>query len=313
MSNGFRAPTLAEERYSGTNVSPSSADVQLPPDSAAAQLAGFAPLKPELSQNYSVGFVAHPIENMQITADAYLINIHDRILVSGFIYGTNTVGGKVITVSQGVLNAIAARGVTLDTGLSYTGISLFANAANTRTQGLEVTANYASDFGEYGHVDWTLGANYNKTQLTNTPPLPLAVQNVAQGQTVFFTKTSAGALTTGTPRYKIILGAYYTYQKFAVNLRETIYGPVSQFSANNAYLNSIGTTGITDLDVSYKVTPMIKVSVGANDLFNQTPPLEPLNAANVPVGGGRVFNVPLGIAPYNQNGGYYYGRVVVTF
>ena len=313
VSNGFRAPTLAEEHYSGTNVSPSSADVQLPPDSAAAQLAGFQPLKPELSQNYSVGFVAHPIDNLQITADAYLINIHDRILVSGFIYGTNTVGGKQVIVSQGVLNAIAARGVTLDTGLSYTGISLFANAANTRTQGLEITANYASDFGDYGHVDWTVGANYNRTQLTNTPPLPLAVQNAAQGQTVFFTKTSAGALTTGTPRYKIILQAYYTYHKFAVNLRETIYGPVSQFSGNNAYLNSIGTTGITDLDVSYKLTPALRVSVGANDLFNQTPPLEPLNAAGVPVGGGRVFNVPLGIAPYNQNGGYYYGRVVVSF
>ena len=156
VSNGFRAPTLAEERYSGTNVSPSSADVQLPPNSAAAQLAGFQPLKPELSQNYSVGFVLHPLENLQITADAYQINIHKRILVSGFIYGTNTIGGKIVTISQGVLNAITARGVTLDSGLSYTGISVFANAANTRTDGLEVTANYASDFGDYGHVDWTL-------------------------------------------------------------------------------------------------------------------------------------------------------------
>ena len=62
-STGFRAPTLAEEYYSGTNVSPTFADVQLPPNSAAAQLAGFQPLKPEKSINYSVGFVAHPIEH----------------------------------------------------------------------------------------------------------------------------------------------------------------------------------------------------------------------------------------------------------
>ena len=45
-STGFRAPTLAEEYYSGTNVSPTFADVQLPPNSAAAQLAGFQPRKP---------------------------------------------------------------------------------------------------------------------------------------------------------------------------------------------------------------------------------------------------------------------------
>jgi len=313
VSNGFRAPTLAEEHYSGTNVSPSSADVQLPPNSAAAQLAGFQPLKPELSQNYSIGFVAHPIDNMQVTFDAYQINIHKRILVSGFIYGICCAAANPQVISQGVVNAIANRGVILDTGLSYSGISLFANAANTRTDGFEITANYASDFGDYGHVDWTLGGNYNKTQITKSPPLPAAVQNVAFGQTVFFTKTSAGALTTGTPRYKVILQAYYTYKKFAVNLRETIYGQTSQFSANNVLLETVPVTGITDLDIAYKFTPAIKISVGANDLFNQTPPLEPLNAGGVPVGGGRVFNVPLGIAPYNQNGGYYYGRVVVTF
>ena len=307
VSNGFRAPTLAEERYSGTNVSPYSAEVQLPPNSAAAQLAGFQPLKPELSQNYSVGFVAHPIDNMQITVDAYQINIHNRILVSGFIYGTNTVGGQIVTVSQGVLNAITARGVTLDSGLSYTGIALFANAANTRTDGVELTANYASDFGDYGHVDWTVGANYNKTQITKSPPLPAAVQNPAQGQTTFFTPNSASALTTATPREKVILQAYYTWHKFSANLRETIYGPTRQWSANNTIFEQIGTTGITDIDIGYRITPMIKVDAGANNLFNQTPPLHNI------AGGGRVYNVPYGFAPWGGNGGYYYGRVIVTF
>ena len=307
VSNGFRAPTLAEERYSGTNVSPYSAEVQLPPNSTAAQLAGFQPLKPELSQNYSIGFVAHPIDNLQITVDAYQINIHDRILVSGFIYGTNTIGGQVVTISQGVLNAIKARGVTLDSGLSYTGISLFANAANTRTDGVELTANYASDFGDYGHVDWTVGANYNKTQLTKTPLLPAAVTNAAQGQTTFFTANSASALTTATPREKVILQAYYTWHKFSANLRETIYGPTRQWSANNSIFEQIGTTGITDLDIGYRITPMIKVDAGANNLFNQIPPLHNI------AGGGRVYDVPYGFAPWGGNGGYYYGRVVVSF
>ncbi len=307
VSNGFRAPTLAEERYSGTNVSPYSAEVQLPPNSAAAQLAGFQPLKPELSQNYSVGFVAHPIDNLQVTVDAYQINIHNRILVSGFIYGTNTINGQIVTISQGVLNAIAARGVTLDTGLSYTGIALFANAANTRTDGIELTANYASDFGDYGHVDWTIGANYNKTQLTKTPPLPAQVTNAQYGQTTFFTPNSASALTTATPREKVILQAYYTWHRFSANLRETIYGPTRQWSANNTIFEQIGTTGITDLDFGYRITQAIKVDVGANNLFNQIPPLHDI------AGGGRVYSVPYAFAPWGGNGGYYYGRVVVSF
>ncbi len=313
VSNGFRAPTLAEEHYSGTNVSPFSAEVQLPPNSAAAQFAGFQPLKPELSQNYSVGFVAHPIENLQITVDAYQINIHRRILVSGFIYGTCCTAGSASIISQGVLNAIAQRGVVLDTGLSYTGIATFANAANTRTDGIELTANYASDFGDYGHIDWTVGANYNKTQLTKTPPLPAAVTNLNPppgtigSQSTFFTPNSASALTTATPREKVILQAYYTWHNFSANLRETIYGPTRQFSANNSLFEQLGTTGITDLDLGYRFTPAIKLDVGANNLFDKIPTRAPVNA------GGRVHSVPYAFAPYGGNGGYYYGRVVVSF
>jgi iron complex outermembrane receptor protein len=307
VSNGFRAPTLAEEHYSGTNVSPYSADVQLPPNSAAAEGVGFGALKPELSQNYSVGFVTHPIDNLQITLDAYQINIHDRILVSGFLYGTNTIGGNIVTVSQGVLNAITARGVTLDSGLSYTGISIFANSANTRTDGIELTANYASDFGDYGHVDWTIGANYNKTQITKSLLLPTDIQSPQYGQLYYDTENTASALTTATPREKIILQAYYTYHKFSVNLRETIYGHSSQITADTGQLDSIPTTGITDLDVGYRFTSWLKVDAGANNLFNQFPP------RGFSVSGGRVYNVPYDFAPWGGNGGYYYGRVIVSF
>ena len=194
LSTGFRAPTLAEEFYSGTNVSPYSAEVQLPANSAAATYAGFAPLKPEKSDNYSLGFVWKPIPKLQITADFYEIKIKDRILVSGFIYGSQLVftGRQSAAacpsaqsypantngcVSQRVLNSIAVRGVTLDSGLSYAGIAVFANAANTKTDGAEVTANYASDFGDWGHVDWSLGFNYNKTDVTKLKNLPTLDQN----------------------------------------------------------------------------------------------------------------------------------------
>jgi iron complex outermembrane receptor protein len=312
VSTGFRAPTLAEEHYSGTNVSPYSAEVQLPPNSSAAALVGFGNLQPEKSTNYSVGFVLHPMDNLQVTLDAYEIDLRNRILVSGFLYGTNTVNNSIVTVSQGVLNAIAARGVTLDSGLSYTGISLFANAANTRTDGIELTANYATDFGDYGHVDWSLGANYNKTQITHLAALPAQVTNAAQGQTAFLTANAASALTTANPREKVILQAYWTWHKLSVNLRETVYGPTGQYSPDNAVFFKIATTAITDIDVGYKVNSTLKIDLGANNLLNIQPPATP-TVAGAPVGGGLVFNVPYGFAPYNPNGGYYYGRVTVSF
>lgn len=314
ISTGFRAPTLAEEYYSGTNVSPTSADVQLPPNSPAAKFAGFGPLKPEKSTNYSFGFVAHPAPKLQITADLYQIDVDDRILVSGFIYGTNTIGSQLVTESQGVLDAIIAKGVTLDSGLSYTGISIFANAANTRTQGAEATANYTSDFGEFGHVDWSLGFNYNHTQITKLLPLPSVVANPQYGQTAILSPTALSALTTGTPREKLILQAYWTLDRWNVNLRETVYGPSSELAGNSApfFNEQIPTTGITDIDIGFKLTHALKLDIGANNLFNTLPPKVP-TANGRPVSGALVYDVPYLFSPWGVNGGYYYGRVTFSF
>ena len=59
--HGFRAPTLAEAYYSATNVGPTTAFVQMPPNAPATALLGLgAGLQPEKSTNYSVGFVFRP-------------------------------------------------------------------------------------------------------------------------------------------------------------------------------------------------------------------------------------------------------------
>jgi iron complex outermembrane receptor protein len=132
--------------------------------------------------------------------------------------------------------------------------------------------------------------------------------------TAFLTPNASSALTTATPREKVILQANWTWQKLTVNLRETIYGPTSQYTATaTPVLLSIGTTGITDLNIGYTFTPWLRLDVGADDLFNQIPPRVPVGANGKPVDGGRVFHVPYGFAPWNQNGGYYYGRITVNF
>ncbi|CAN5188843.1 TonB-dependent receptor [soil metagenome] len=318
-STGFRAPTLAEEYYSATNVAPTFAVVQLPANSAAAKQIGFPDLKPEKSTNFSGGFVLHPIDHLQVTIDAYQITIKKRIIGTGVLIGQD--GSTVI--SQNVLNAIAAHGNVLDpTGLSYVGVSVFTNAAKTRTQGVEVVANYASDFGDMGHVDWSAAVNYNKTEIKDIAPLPSQVVNVGYGQTDLLGALARSYLETATPRFKTVLGAYWTLSKFSVNLRETVYGKTSEIVSGNGTGNGgvtakIGVKAITDLDVGYALTPSIKLSAGANNLFNKKAPLMPNvsdGAGGVkPADGSNVYNSPLGFSPYGINGGYYYGRVTLTF
>jgi iron complex outermembrane receptor protein len=326
ISTGFRAPTLQEEFYSGTNVAPTSAFVQLPPNSAAAASAGFAPLKPEISSNYSAGVVFHPMPRLQITADYYLIDLRDRVVPSGNIVGfdagcTTAAAGCATPglVSAGVVNAVAKQGVTLDSGLTYAGIQLFNNGANTKTQGLEATATYASDFGDFGHVDWSIGFNYNDTTITSLKALPAADVNTAYGQTSILSANEISALLTGAPKEKAILSAVWSLRKFTVNLREEVYGSSSEYQSFNgtgsgAGANDlvVGATGITDLDIGYKVTPQLKVNIGANNLFDQRPE-DVRTIDNRPSDSNNVYGEPAQFSPYGINGGYYYGRVTYTF
>ena len=330
ISTGFRAPTLQEEFYSGTNVSPSSADVQLPANSPAAVLAGFQPLKPEQSSNYSAGVVVKPLPKLQITADAYFIDLRDRILGSGFIFGSEEgcgpAGGCAVpnVVSQGVLDAITAKGVTLDTGLSYAGLSIFNNAANTKTSGFEATATYASDFGDWGHVDWSIGFNYNNTTISRLDPLPAAVTNTAFGQVAILTPAALSGLISGAPKEKAILGATWTYHAFTVNLREEVYGSSHELisfdgsgAGDGATNLEVGATGITDLDIGYKITPNLRLNIGANNLFDQRPanvPTVPNGSGGFrPADGNNVFGEPAQFSPYGINGGYYYGKLTFNF
>lgn len=327
IANGFRAPTLAEEFYSSVNVGPGSAFGQFPPNSPAAAALGFGKLQPEKSTNYSAGIVAHPIDNLQITIDAYQIKLKKRIVPSAAIFGfDSSYGSNGGVVSQAVLNALVARGISLADATSYSGINIFTNGADTRTRGVETTIDYASDFGDAGRVNWTLGFNYNTTKLLKVYPLPAAVTNTGYGQTSLLDLNSMTGLTTATPKVKVIANALWNVGKFSLNVREAVYGSTSQavsFSGSGygsgATLLRIGTTAITDLNVGYKFTPAIRLDLGANNVFNKKAPTVPILAdANDggrlrPADGGRVLSAPITFTPWGINGGYYYARATFTF
>jgi iron complex outermembrane receptor protein len=331
VSTGFRAPTLAEEYYSSTNVGPTSIFAQIPSDSTAAQALGFPALKPERATNISAGFVAHPASKLQITADYYYIALRNRIVGSGSIYGYSSgynPGGCTATgtgatpicgvVSQTVLNSLAARGIVAQSGseaLTSEGLNLFANGANTHTNGVEATANYTSDFADGGHASWSLGFNYNTTKATYLANLPASVTNAAFGQVGLLTPTAIDALTTATPKVKTILGALISKGLFSINLRETIYGSVSQRVSGDGVTYTpthIGTSAITDLNVSYKLTSFLRLDAGANNLLNMKAPTMP-NLGGSPADGGHVFDAPLAITPWGIDGGYYYAKATFTF
>ncbi|MDB5754777.1 MAG: TonB-dependent receptor, partial [Massilia sp.] len=308
VSSGFRAPTMAEQYYSSTNVSPSSAFVQLPPNSVGAALVGVNGLKPEKSQNYSVGMVLHPTPKMVVTADAYVINIRDRIVGSSSLYGS----GAAVN-SPAVVAAIKANGNVLDPTVTQTGINIFTNAANTRNTGAELVLTYASNYGDMGRVDWSVAGNYNKVEVTkiNQAPTQLLPQ-------VLLNVGAIASLESSSPKARLNLGALWKKGDWTVNLRESVYGPSSGYTTVNGSLyfkNEIKTKATTDLEISNRLTKSLTLAIGANNLFNQYPDRNnpDLIAAQTAAQNTGAVNQYPSFSPIGINGGYYYGRLTYSF
>ena len=303
ISNGFRAPTLAEENYSSLNVSPTGASGILATTSKGAQSIGAVPLKAERSTNASAGIVLQPLSNLSVTADVYQINIRDRIVGAG---------GETGAAAE---TAIALTGASLPVGIQTNDISAyyFANGASTRTQGMDINVNYFTDFRQYGTVTWTAGIDLNRTRLHHNG-------TDAFGKP-FLTAQGISYLTTAAPRSKIILDAFWKIGRFDVNLRQTRYGQTTddvtyedlapaalQFSGSQFAEFKNAPEWLTDLEVGYQITPRLHFAIGANDLFDVKPrrlPLE-LSYLNVAYYDQTSSTVPI-------NGGFYYGRLNIKF
>jgi iron complex outermembrane receptor protein len=309
ISNGFRAPTLAEEFYSSTNVGPTTAFIQLAPNSPAGKLLGLGNgLQPEHSINLSLGAVWRPTPGMNATLDIYQITITNRIVGSGQIIG-NSSGVPVSTI---VNNAILASGNAIDPAVlasGSTGVNVFANGIDTRTRGADLVFDFPVDYG-FAKVDWSIGATYNDTTITKAAGTPAALAAVDPGTGIptneLYDPTAYSDLTSAAPKYIVNLGAVLTMGNLSINLLEKVYGPASEYQnddgdngptgpggtflptdvpscvkkpgtlficpGNFDYFQSrIGVTPITNLDIGYQLKEHLKVSLGAVNLFNKFP------------------------------------------
>ena len=349
ISNGFRAPTLAEEYYTSTNSGPTTAYVQIAPNSPAASVLGLGNgLQPEHSVNLSFGTVWRPVPQMSATLDVYQITITNRIVGSGQILGSN--GGTL--VSPVVNDAIIASHAPLDPQVvasGITGLNVFANGIDTRTRGADLVLSFPAEY-DFGKIAWSIGASYNTTTITKyaTTPPQLAGMNPSTGipTNELYDPTAYSDLTSANPKYVVNLGMLYTYQKLSVNLLEKVYGPSSEYENDDAdnggtgpdtvpvcvpkagtlficpggfdYFNSkIGVTPITNLDMSYRLRDHLRFSIGAINLFNRFPPK--LNAQLLQHENSFAYGDSLGVArypffsPFGINGGFYYAKVNIDF
>jgi iron complex outermembrane receptor protein len=317
-STGFRAPTLAEAYYSATNVGPTTAFVQMPPNAPATAILGLgAGLQPEEATNFSLGLVFRPEGALSLTFDLYQVEVRNRIAATSTFYGT--IDGQLY--SQVIVDAIIANGNVLDpevTESGDTGINLFTNGVTTRTRGADLMFNYSTDFS-WANIDWSIAATYNETEVTKvraTPPEFGTTQPL-------FDLEALSDLEDTMPNYLVNLGAVFKWERVTFSIHELLYGPCSDYDndggATNGeimfYKNEIGVTPITNLEVSFEAMEQLNFVIGATNVFDEYPDKrnDTYRAIQFESGdNGAVAGYPA-FSPFGINGAYYYGKMTYSF
>ena len=256
VSTGFRAPSLHQQYFSyiSTDILPDGKLGQsgfFTNSSVVAKALDIPTLKQETALNYSLGFTAKA-GNLSLTVDGYLINIKDRIVLTGS-FGYDPFGDPVPEI-QNILNPLGASSARF-----------FSNAVDTRTLGIDVVADYTLHAGPHT-LNISLGGNFNKNSITGTH-----VPELLKGQeSIFFSPNDSILIVKGTPRVKANLALTYSYKKFSTTLRNVYFGEVARNSFPYGSVQQLKGKVVTDLSVSYTLQP-VTFTVGANNLLDVFP------------------------------------------
>ena len=292
-STGFRAPSLAQSNFSAVSTNflniPGQGTVPVEVGTFAvtspvASALGATELKPEESVHLTAGFAFNASDNFDFTADYYDIAIDDRIVFSGNFTG-------------GAISAILAP-------FGATGARFFTNAINTRTNGVDLTANYRRSLGDGSALRFFAGYNYNRTRIEGevaTPPQLAGLGNV------LYDRVERGRTECGQPSNQARFITDWTKSRFAANVNVGLYGGycVKQLDTTGALDQDFSAKWITDLEAAYQLDK-VTLAAGVQNLFDVYPEqvLTPLQPQGVRYATTNAFGI---------NGRFLYARASVRF
>ncbi len=288
-STGFRAPGLAQSWYSHTTTAIQNGVLieigNFPVTNRASRIFGAKPLDEETSVNASTGIVWSPTNNFNLTLDYYLIDINDRILLGATYDGT----------SDPVVEKILA-----DSGLrQIAGVQFPTNALDTRTNGVDISANYQALAGG-GQLDFVLAFNYTKNKVDRVDPLPAILQGTNTIYTSALDIVTINAIERNRPDRRSSLTTNYTKGRFRGMGRIQDYGKFTDGSLDG--LETFSGKTLFDTEVGYRFDQM-NISFGARNLFNTFPDQVTIDANT----NNGAFIWP-GASPFGFSGRYIYVR-----
>ena len=263
VSTGFRAPSLHQLNFNST----STIFIDGVPfevgtfsnDSRVAQLLGIPELKEETSVNVSGGLAFRiPSANLSITIDGYLIDIQDRVVLTGNFSassGSNPTQQEQIGTLLAQANANRA--------------NFFTNAIDTRTTGIDIVINHTGKLGANGQLRTTLAGTLaqNELQEVNTAGILEGLEDT------YFDRTNQIFLEAAVPRTKFNLTFDYSNGRFGALLRNVYFGSVQEATNNADNAQTFDAKIVTDLSLRYALSDRLSLTLGANNLLDVYPDL----------------------------------------
>jgi len=313
VSNGFHAPNLVTQSYSNTSDQAGLANRLAQPDSAAALALGSTPLRPEESTNYSLGFTWNPAGSLRLALDFYQVEVRHQIGGSPRV-GINRSSGVAVDANGVVLTP--AQEAYIDGLLQQAGfpagssliVRYFTDIGDTRNTGADFTAEATTNTG-WGRLRWTFAANINDVDITRISGIPAALQSLPNIGSLSL--ANQYNLKYRAPNDKQVLGVTYSRDAWTVDLRTTRYGKLTRYSALIGEYK-LDATYVTDLNVGYAVNDRLRLTLSANNLFDQYPQKVP-QAARTAASIAQYADAWDNSGPVGLNGGSYSLRLDYNF
>ena len=288
IQTGFRAPSLQQEYFTSIASVITNGNVILtgtfPSVSGVAMALGGEQLQPELSTNYSAGAVFQS-GSFNLTVDWYQIEVRNGLALS-----ENISSG----FSTAVSNLLAPYGVA--------SARFFLNGVRTRTEGVDVVANYRLDTDGAGTFNFTLAGNYNDVSVLSVP-VTTSTLNPAP---TLVSRQRIVSMEAGTPPTKVTGTIDWSMGPAGVTVRGTYYGDVNQAGGSAASDLHTGEHLLTDIEARYTVADRVHLGVGVDNIFDVYPDAAPAGFA------AGVVAFPF-YSPFGFNGRRLYAKVGVDW
>ncbi len=266
LGSGFRAPTLTDlwtPQTLGTSETFNDPVTGQTNIQVNALSGGNPLLKPEKSNQFTLGLVIQPMDDVSIGVDFFNVKITDAInspsaqeVVSGFRSGNPTYAGSVVLGPGGDIDSIQI--VTVNSG-------------DVKVQGIDLDARYRLKFGG-DRLDLNLAGTYFM-KYSETSPGGVTSQKVgtivdANGDPVLGANTGGVIL-----RWKHALAATYTTGGWGITLQQNYTsGYETGFRQIDGERNFMSSQFLYDANVSYTGIKNLRLGVGVKNLFDKNPP-----------------------------------------